>query len=402
MLLHMTIRESSSEVEFDGGATADMARSSPCIATKRCREATTKRMKILHVVRQFEPSVGGLETYVRELALRQSAENDVSILTLDRLFGNGERLFTDDELAGIPITRIPFFGFRRFFVPVLPARRLRGIDIVHVHAVDQFVDLLALYSRVLPLNLFVTTHGLFFHTEVLMGVKRFYLHHITKRSLRRAKAVFAVSGVDQSTLRSVGVASVLMRNPIVPLGNFLSAGRDLVYIGRLSENKRVDRLIAFMAELHARGDRRKLHIVGSDQEGLWPGLRALAERLLMAGLVEYHGFLEPDRLSELLKTCGFIVSASRYEGFGLSIVEGMSVGLLPIMHDNAAFRETHALSGSGLITDFDEPKRAAGDFLTYAEEVRQQDRDEAATFARAQSWDSLVDRLQEAYAAALG
>ena len=72
------------------------------------------------------------------------------------------------------------------------------------------------------------------------------------------------------------------------------------------------------------------------------------------------------------------VSASEYEGFGLSIVEGMSVGLLPVLHDNAAFRETHRLSQSGLICDFGQPREAAAAFLRWRETTTTGDRARAA------------------------
>lgn len=355
------------------------------------------RLKILHVVRQFEPSKGGLETYVRELASRQAATCDVTILTLNRVFGSSSRLPALEQGDGFRIVRIPFVGVRRLFLPFVRPALLKGYDVIHIHAADQLLDTIAALSLFMPLRLFMTTHGLFFHTDVLAGVKKAYLRTITKWSLGRARDVFAVSTNDAETLKGVGVSSTTLLNPVVPLGDFVCEGRDLLYVGRLSPNKRVDALIAFMAELVPQQPALKLHIVGSDRENLWPGLAALVARHALQENVVYHGFLEANALNSVAKTCGFTASASRYEGFGISVIEGMSVGLLPVMHDNAAFRETFERSGCGLLTDFDDPARAARDFAAWYVGVTRQDREKAARFGHAQGWDAVVEAYRRNY-----
>jgi alpha-1,3-mannosyltransferase len=116
--------------------------------------------------------------------------------------------------------------------------------------------------------------------------------------------------------------------------------------------------------------------------------------------VRHYGFVEPDDLSVLAARCGYAVSASRYEGYGLSIVEGMSVGLLPVVQCNAAFLETVSLSGCGMVTDFGNPEQAASEFLAWQAGVTDADRDRAIQFARAQSWDHVVKAVDESYRAA--
>jgi alpha-1,3-mannosyltransferase len=358
---------------------------------------TEPRLKILHVVRQFDPSKGGLETYVRELASRQAATDEVTVLTLNRVFGSFVHLPAFEQGDTFRVVRIPFIGVRRLFLPFVRPALLRGHDVIHIHAADQLLDVIAALSLFMPLRLFMTTHGLFFHTDVLAGVKKAYLRTITKWGLGRTQGVFAVSTNDAETLKGVGITSTILLNPVVPLGDFICEGKDLLYVGRLSPNKRIDALIAFMAEIVPQQPALKLHIVGSDHENLWPGLAALVARHALQENVAYHGFLEANELNDVAKTCGFTISASRYEGFGISVIEGMSVGLLPVMHDNAAFRETFERSGCGLLTDFDDPARAARDFAAWCGGVTQQDREKAARFARAQGWDAVVEAYRRHY-----
>ena len=358
-----------------------------------------RRLRVLHVVRQFKPSEGGLETYVAELATRQASSHEVTVLTLNRVFGDPKRLAEVEKLGGVTVLRVPFFGYRRLFLPRVVPELLRGYDVVHVHAADQLLDIVSAIARLIPIRLFMTTHGLFFHTENLALVKRLYLRSITKWSLSRAQAIFAVSMNDASILKAAGVKPVLLRNPVVPLGDFLCEGRDLLYVGRISANKRIGALIDFMAHVVPRCPSISLHIVGQDNERLWQDLSAAVARRKLENNVVYHGFLDAAALADLAKTCGFTVSASRYEGFGLSVVEGMSVGLLPCMHANAAFEETHRLSGCGLLTDFDDPSAAARAFLEWMPQVQKIDREKAVEFAQGQSWNSVVRAYERHYLA---
>ena len=103
-------------------------------------------MKIVHVVRQFYPAVGGLENVVRELASAQvAAGHRVRVVTLNRVFGASadHALPTHGVVDGVEVVRVPYFGSQRY--PLAPAATsfVRDADVVHVHAIDFFFDYLA-------------------------------------------------------------------------------------------------------------------------------------------------------------------------------------------------------------------------------------------------------------------
>ena len=57
-----------------------------------CHECIEETMRVLHVVRQFSPSIGGLENYVAELAQAQArAGHEPTVHPADRLFADPER-----------------------------------------------------------------------------------------------------------------------------------------------------------------------------------------------------------------------------------------------------------------------------------------------------------------------
>src|SRR5690606_19502790 len=94
-------------------------------------------IKVTHVVRQYLPSVGGMEEVVRNIATHQQRNGqDARIVTLDRLFRNTEeRLPEQEEIGGIGITRLPYYGSSRY--PLCPAvlGHLKSSDVIHVHGV---------------------------------------------------------------------------------------------------------------------------------------------------------------------------------------------------------------------------------------------------------------------------
>src|ERR1700727_2164921 len=95
-------------------------------------------LKIVHVVRQFSPSVGGLEASVLSLARAQRRRLgiDASVVTLDRVFGDAGRLGAEDIVEGVPVCRLPWCGSSRY--PLAPSvlKHLQSADVVHVHAID--------------------------------------------------------------------------------------------------------------------------------------------------------------------------------------------------------------------------------------------------------------------------
>ncbi len=101
-------------------------------------------IKVTHVVRQYHPSVGGMEEVVQNIARQQLTRygHAPTILTLDRLFRNShERLATRELIDGIPVIRLPYHGSSRY--PLCPSvlEHVRDADVIHVHGIDFFLRL---------------------------------------------------------------------------------------------------------------------------------------------------------------------------------------------------------------------------------------------------------------------
>lgn len=358
-------------------------------------------LKILHVVRQYAPAIGGLESYVQNMVRYQKAQgHDCEILTLNKIFhGDGKDLPNEEEIEGIPVRRIKFIGRRRFFIPIVSPLYFKNFDVVHVHNTDVFYDYGALVAMLTKTPFFATTHGGFFHTQDFSLVKKIYFNTITRFSSRFYKTVFAISQNDFDTFSPLNKNTFLQPNAIEPLGSDICAGNDFLYIGRLAEHKNVGHAIEVFSRLKKRHRvPGHFHIVGPEWDVTVENVKSIADREGIAQDVTFHGAASAERLREIVRSCGFFVSGSTFEGFGMSMLEAMSVGLIPLVQPNKSFDELVNRSGVGLLTDFGEPGTAAAAIAAYLPGLDMIKRTRAQEFSRNFSWKALIESTSSYYA----
>lgn len=361
-----------------------------------------KQLRILHVVRQFHPAIGGLESYVKNMAEHQiNLGHRCAVLTLNRVFfGETGKLPATGIVGRIPIYRVPFIGRRRYFLPIVSPSFLRRFDVIHVHNTDVFFD----YIPVLALTgflkkpVFATTHGGFFHTQDFSAIKKIYFKFVTRNTGRYYRAMFAISQNDFDIFKGINENLILKPNAIRPCGDFISEGSDFVYLGRLSRHKNVDMLVRVFALLKTRyGVSGKLHIFGPEWDVKTKELKNLAIELGAGNDVILHGYIPEAEIRQVLKNCGFFMSASSYEGFGMSMLEAMSVGLIPFVQPNASFLELLTASGVGACMDFTRTEEAAEKIAGLMNAVSQKDRKKAREFALRFSWEKLASDTVSIY-----
>lgn len=356
-------------------------------------------MKILHIIRQFTPSVGGLENYVTALVReQQQLGHTCDILTLNKLFhGTKAKLPARDRINGAEVSRIPFVGKRRFFLPLLNPKRFAPYDVLHVHNTDPMYDVTAALKPFHKKPLVCTTHGGFFHTGFMASFKKAYFQTVTRAGARAYDRIVACSENDERIFRAISDRVVLIPNAVDPLGDFTSTGADFLYIGRLSENKQIDRLLVTHKELIFRHGPRHLHIVGPEFDITRNQLQTQISTLGIAPHVTVHGYLDQSDLQALAQTCGFFVSASRFEGFGMTLIEAMSVGLVPLVQPNESFTDLLRRADTGLLVDHADPAAAADRIAQYIAGPQDAARQQARAFAKQFNWRTLAEKMDAVY-----
>lgn len=370
-------------------------------------------MRITHVVRQFHPAVGGMENVVENLASAQRANgHQVRIVTLDRVFNAPKpyRLPKQEWFNGFEVVRIPYFGSKRYPIALSVLRHIREADIVHVHGIDFFFDYLAWTRPLHRRKLVVSTHGGFFHTSFAAGLKRFYFQCITRLSLSWYCGVVTVSGPDDTTFGHIRRHGSWMIENGVDTAKFFNAAsmrpvKHMVAIGRLSGNKRLDRAVRFVAALRQRDPEWKLTIIGRQWDVAAADLYSLAESLGAREAVRVFTEACDDDIHTLITKCSTLISSSEYEGFGLTVVEGLSAGLWPVMSDIPPFRMLADRTRFGTVLDFSDPDAAAQAFLAEwpriaarYERIRSGAMDAAAAF----EWRHVGEKYEALYRSVLG
>lgn len=327
-------------------------------------------MNIVHVVRQFYPAVGGFESVVRELASTQAAAGHrVRVVTLNRLFNAPSRqpLPAREVIDNVEVVRVPFVGSQRYPLAPSAINFIRDADIVHVHAIDFFCDYLAWTKPFHRKKLVVSTHGGFFHTTFAARLKRVYFSAVTRLSLAWYDCVVAVSASDHELFGRIRNHGIVCIENGVNVRTYHDAAspapvKAILALGRFASNKRLDRLLSFVAALRRRDRQWKLTIAGRQWDIGADDLAARADALHIRDAVDI--VVEPDenKIRQLMGSCSVLAGASDYEGFGVAAVEGLSAGLFPLLSDIPSYRRLVAHTGVGALVDFSDAEAAAAVF----------------------------------------
>lgn len=351
-----------------------------------------------------------METYVSSLCRELSARGHRSdVATLNYIFKTGERLPAYERINDINVIRLPSWGNARYFM----APRLLGLlgryDLVHVHGVDGFVDLLGFGKQAHGKPVVLSTHGGFFHTKWFPAFKKAYFQTLTRQALKGVDRVIASSPSDARLFERVSDRVTQVTNG-VDVGRFAAvvkkpAGDTLVFVGRISRNKRVDRLLEALAALRSSRPDARLVVVGPDWEGLLGGLQNQAQALGLADAVTFTGAIPLERLREELAAARLFVSASEYEAFGISTVEAMASGTVPVVNQIDAFADIIEAGITGFLTDYAQPRTAAAALAAALELPDEQLAalgDRARTSAARYDWPEVAARITGVYEEVLG
>jgi glycogen synthase len=164
--------------------------------------------------------------------------------------------------------------------------------------------------------------------------------------LRGSDGIFAISrAIVEEIEQGYGLQMDRDRVALIPLGleDWTSLPAEppppvssnairLLYVGRLEGRKGIDVLLAAAKHVLTRHPTAHLDIAGNDRipgPGGQPWRRLFEEDLEADAIrprVTFHGIVTETRLRGLYRACDVLVAPSRFESFGLMLVEGMMFG----------------------------------------------------------------------------
>ncbi len=217
-------------------------------------------------------------------------------------------------------------------------RLLRSRQAALVHGPDSFLPLRRGCPGV------VTVHDLAFAAlpADMRGLTGWKYRTMVPRCARSAERVICPSRFTAEDITErFGIAEerirVIPEAPALPQGSETPPpGPYLLTVGDLRPKKNLACLIQGYRILRGAGLAHRLIVAGTDADGMAPELR----RQAAPEPVELTGYIPDARLDALLRGADALVLASRYEGFGLAVLDAMARGCPAVLARAGALPET--------------------------------------------------------------
>lgn len=305
-------------------------------------------MKILHVVPTYIPAWkhGGPIRSVHGLCKALAARgHQVTVFTTDVDTEGAVPVGRAVQLDGVEVWYFPVSAPRRLYrSPQMGAalrQRISGFDVVHLHSV--FLWPTAAAARAAEragVPYLLAPRGMLV-PDLLKRRGRWrktaWIRLVERRTLARAAGFHATAELEAEEAGRLGLP--IPRVFVVPNGidpeppaaledvrpdvrRLLDGGPFLLYLGRLSWKKGLDRLIPALARV----PETALAVAGNDEEGIRPRLEGLTREAGVAGRVVFLGPVDGADKAALLQRCAALVLPSYSENFGNSVLEAMAAG----------------------------------------------------------------------------
>lgn len=177
-------------------------------------------------------------------------------------------------------------------------------------------------------------HSTFQGYYEVKGTAYYGLKCLNRKYLTRLNCCFVLNQNDKKAFdQSYGMNTVVLHNPVrakSPQQGKHKHG-ELLFVGRLNKQvKGLDYLADIMKQLKRESVKFHLTVVGSGSDEEW--MRQEVQANDLSARVTFVGFQE--NVTPYYERAAILLSTSRWEGFGMTIVEAMSAGVPCVSFDN--------------------------------------------------------------------
>ncbi|MDP3719080.1 MAG: glycosyltransferase [Acidobacteriota bacterium] len=380
-------------------------------------------MRILHVAASYLPAVryGGTIVSVHGLCRALAARgHDVHVFTtsVDGAVDSDVPLLRPVELDGVQVWYFPSKVLRRLYWSPRMAGALAGqigtFDIAHLHALFVWpVWAAAKAARRAGVPYVVAPRGMLEKALIKKKsrvTKTLLIAAVGRRTLEQAAAIHVTSARERAEAAAFGFALPplyevpngvdLVPTPVASVGlspavAALCEGPPfLLFIGRISWKKGLDRLIAALP--HVPGVR--LVIAGPDEEGYRTTLEARAAAAGVGGRLVFCGPVPGAGKAALLNCAQALVLPSYSENFGNVVLEAMAAACPVVVTPEVGIADLVRDSGAGWVIDGAPKTLGAGlSALVADSQLRRTMGERGRATAQHYGWAAVAERMERVY-----
>ncbi|MDO5723660.1 MAG: glycosyltransferase family 4 protein [Flaviflexus sp.] len=368
-------------------------------------------MRIALISDCYTPRLGGIESQVRDLAIKLAGEGHEVILATATPAADGADREIDESVKVVRLDFPPARG-----VPVNPLAGpgleviMRGADVTHIHTgvISPFADHAALIAAAHRLPAVVTWHCMLWHWQWLFRLLRYrqftgrrgLIHTTVSEMMARqiqgvmgdsAKVGVLYNGIELDDWRQVAAQRLATPRRPGPLR--------IVSSRRLARRKRNAALIELaVAAQAATGVDCELTIFGEGPER--PALERLIERL-DAPWVHLAGRVDRAGLAAAYADADIYFSTSLMDSFGIATLEGRTCGLPVVAPAHTGVDDFCEPGVGSLVGEGDADLQTALEIMLSDDELREAMSRHNATTLPSQDWSEVLPATLAYYRAAI-
>ena len=377
-------------------------------------------MKIGMVTRTIFPfDRGGIQRHVAEISKALSREGlEVHIFIVGKGLGVNGPLYKNTPLLkslwddGIHLHPVTVFPTPRFTLgeylsySLNVARHIKNVDLDLIHGQSMYSFGCALKKKfplivttqgpqIIEYKTILDSHGTLNHvvTDAFSVLMEAYSSRKADRvivdSEEGKRTVVEKYGVEESKVRVIVKEGVNCEQfkPSSCEANIV------LFVGRLHERKGIDLLLPIFKEV-LKEEEVQLRIVGSGEKE--KELKVQVERLGLSKNVEFLGFLPDSEMQKQYSEASIFISPSRYEGFGIVLLEALASGL-PLVTTKTGISNKVVEDGkNGFLVDYENMGKAILKLLR-DKELRCRMGARSRNMAINYSWSSAAKRMIAIY-----
>ena len=231
------------------------------------------------------------------------------------------------------------------------------------------------------------------------------LKNWTKYSAKNAKHIFTISQHSKQDIiknYKIPAEKITVTYPSIDHQRFqakILTGKYkdyLLYLGTLQPRKNLINLLKAFSQLATRYPKLNLIIAGK-KGWLYQEMFQQVKRLKLKNKVIFTGFVPEPDIPSLIKNARLLILPSFYEGFGIPVVQSMSVGTLVLVSKNSSLQEIVKNTGIYIQPPFTEKETRQGIIkaLSLSEVKKQQLIKQAKQTARQFNWQKTGQKILE-------